>query len=262
MSFWTRLVNVVRGDGISREIDEELQTHIDEAVRQGRDPVEARRAFGRHCSGRRKPGCQAHSVAGVVGGRRRIRMAADGKKKSCVRRGDSVAWAGDWSVYRGIPADRRHLLRPLPIASPERLHVGGIEGRGGWQAHTYDSCAYPIPPDARRGTKSGGIDCRVLCRTQRPDVRSDQEMEKAYRQYVSGRMFGSFGLQPAAGRLFTDSDDLKQGAHPVAMISDDYWARRLGRDPQAVGRTFRMGDRAFRIVGVPRSVSPVRKPAR
>ena len=46
MSFWSRLANVIRGDGVSREIDEELQSHIDEAVREGRDPVEARRAFG------------------------------------------------------------------------------------------------------------------------------------------------------------------------------------------------------------------------
>ena len=40
---------------------------------------------------------------------------------------------------------------------------------------------------------------------------SDQEMEKAYRQYVSGWMFGTFGLQPAAGRLFTENDDLNSG---------------------------------------------------
>ena len=41
--------------------------------------------------------------------------------------------------------------------------------------------------------------------------RSDQEMEKAYLQYVSGWMFDSFGLRPAAGRLFTESDDLTPG---------------------------------------------------
>src|SRR5439155_19559625 len=46
MSFWSRTVNVVRGDGLSREIDEELQSHIAEAIEQGRDPAEARKAFG------------------------------------------------------------------------------------------------------------------------------------------------------------------------------------------------------------------------
>jgi hypothetical protein len=46
MSFWSRMANVFRGDRLSREIDEELQRHIADAIEQGRDPAEARRAFG------------------------------------------------------------------------------------------------------------------------------------------------------------------------------------------------------------------------
>ena len=63
MSLWSRIANVFRGDRLSREIDEELQSHIEEAIAQGRDPAEARRAFGsalrharrepRHPAGRR-----------------------------------------------------------------------------------------------------------------------------------------------------------------------------------------------------------------
>src|ERR1700722_14222 len=46
MSLWSRIANVLRGDRLSREIDEELQSHVEEAIEQGRDPDEARRAFG------------------------------------------------------------------------------------------------------------------------------------------------------------------------------------------------------------------------
>ena len=46
MSLWSRIANVFRGDRLSREIDEEPQSHIEEAIEQGRDPAEARRAFG------------------------------------------------------------------------------------------------------------------------------------------------------------------------------------------------------------------------
>ena len=46
MSWWSRLTNVLRGDRLNREIDEELQSHIAEAIAEGRDPAEARRAFG------------------------------------------------------------------------------------------------------------------------------------------------------------------------------------------------------------------------
>jgi predicted permease len=79
---------------------------------------------------------------------------------------------------------------------------------------------------------------------------SDQETGKAYRQYVSGWMFSSFGLRPALGRLFTEDDDLKPGAHPYAVLSYDYWTRRFGQDPKVIGRTFRIGNQLFEIVGV------------
>src|SRR5207248_11701158 len=39
-------------------------------------------------------------------------------------------------------------------------------------------------------------------------------------------------------------------ALPISVISDDYWARRFGRDPKVVGRTFRMGADLYQIVGV------------
>jgi predicted permease len=79
---------------------------------------------------------------------------------------------------------------------------------------------------------------------------SDQDIEKAYDQYVSGWTFTAFGLRPAVGRLFTEDDDREPGAHPYAVLSYDYWSRRFARDPNVVGRTFRIGDTLFQIVGV------------
>jgi predicted permease len=87
---------------------------------------------------------------------------------------------------------------------------------------------------------------------------SEQEIEKADAQFVSGWMFGSFGLRPVLGRLFTETDDVKPGTSPVAVLSYDYWTRRFARDPKVVGRTIRMGpdwrigqsSKVFEIVGV------------
>ena len=45
-SFWPRCAKVFRRERIGREIDEELTSHIDEAVAQGRGASEARRSFG------------------------------------------------------------------------------------------------------------------------------------------------------------------------------------------------------------------------
>src|SRR6516225_9500325 len=46
MSVWSRIANVFRGERLNREIDEELESHLQEAIAEGRDPQESRRAFG------------------------------------------------------------------------------------------------------------------------------------------------------------------------------------------------------------------------
>src|SRR5262252_2346174 len=46
MSMWSRLVNMFRADRVIDEIDEELESHIAEAIAHGRDAREARRSLG------------------------------------------------------------------------------------------------------------------------------------------------------------------------------------------------------------------------
>ena len=46
MSLLRRIVNVFRGERVNREIDEELEAHIAQAMASGRDAEEARRALG------------------------------------------------------------------------------------------------------------------------------------------------------------------------------------------------------------------------
>jgi hypothetical protein len=46
MSLWSRVANLFRDDRLNSEIDEELESHIREAIEDGVDPAEARKAFG------------------------------------------------------------------------------------------------------------------------------------------------------------------------------------------------------------------------
>jgi predicted permease len=153
------------------------------------------------------------------------------------------------SAFRLIDA---LLLRPLPIASPERLYAVAFEGSGvDGKVMTYDSCSYPMFRRMRDAVRQDAESIAVSYE-DRVDLTygSDLEMEQAYLQYVSGRMFPAFGLQPAAGRLLTANDDVTPGAHAVAVLTYDYWTRRFGRDPKAIGRTFRLRDRVYEIAGV------------
>jgi len=68
-------------------------------------------------------------------------------------------------------------------------------------------------------------------------------------EFVSGNYFRTFGLQPAAGRFFTDADDTK-GAAFTAVTSYDTWAHYYGADPGVVGSTFRINTQPVTIIGV------------
>jgi macrolide transport system ATP-binding/permease protein len=68
-------------------------------------------------------------------------------------------------------------------------------------------------------------------------------------EFVSGNYFHTFGLQPAAGRFFTDADDTK-GAAFTAVMSYDTWAHDYGSDPGVVGSTFRINTQPVTIIGV------------
>jgi putative ABC transport system permease protein len=253
MSLWSRIANVFRADRLNREIDEELQSHIEEAIEQGRDPEEARKAFGSALR-QREASRDVRLVAWLdslradaVFGLRRLRKTKVTSAAAILSL--ALAIGACTSAFRLIDA---LLLRPLPVAHAEQLyslthHGIGFDGK----PSSYDSWSAPVFRLMRDAAK-GQAELVGVSFFSRSDLTygSDQEMERVYLQYVSGWMFDAFGLRPAAGRLFNENDDLKPGANPVAVISYDYWARRFGRDPKVVGRTFHLGSDIYQIVGV------------
>lgn len=253
MSWWSRIANVLRGDRLSREIDEELQSHIEEAIAQGRDPVEARRALGPALRLRE----ESRDVRLIAWLESLRADAVFGWRQLMKRKATSAAAilslalgiGACTSAFRLIDA---LLLRPLPVSEPGQLYALSRQFIGpDGIPHTYDSWAYPAFRLMRAAVKDQA-ELMAISYSERTDVTygSDAEFEKAYRQYISGWMFSSFGLRPAAGRLFTESDDLKPGAHPYAVLSYDYWTSRFGQNPKVIGRTFRMGNDLYEIVGV------------
>ena len=144
------------------------------------------------------------------------------------------------------------LLRPLPVANADHLYFlsrSAIDPQG--QPQDFDGWAYPDFQLLRNAAK-GQAQLFAVSYEDRSDLTysSDQEMEKAYINYVSGDMFSAFGLKPALGRLLTPDDDSTPGGHPVAVISYDYWTRRFQNDPAVLGKTFHLGNTIFQIVGV------------
>src|ERR1035441_5603956 len=146
MSLWSRILNVVRGDGLSREIDEELQSHIAEAIEQGRDPAEARRAFGSVLRRREDsrdirllPWLDSLRADAVFGWRQLMKRKMT-SAAAILSLGLGIGACT--SAFRLIDA---LLLRPLPVTHPERLYSLAFEGAGAdGRGQTYDSCSYPM----------------------------------------------------------------------------------------------------------------------
>src|SRR6202042_1931796 len=67
--------------------------------------------------------------------------------------------------------------------------------------------------------------------------------------FVSGNYFRVFGLSPAAGRLFSDTDDQK-GAPIVAVMSYDAWQQDYAGDPSVVGTALYINTKPATIIGV------------
>ena len=140
----------------------------------------------------------------------------------------------------------------MPVAHAKQLYAMALRGTGpdGSQRDS-DSNEYPQFRLMRARVKDGA-ELIAASWVDRTDLTfaSDNEMEKAHRQFVSGWMFSSFGLKPALGRLLSESDDLKPKAHAYAVLSYDYWTQRFGRDPKVTGKTFQMGNDQYEIIGV------------
>jgi predicted permease len=81
-------------------------------------------------------------------------------------------------------------------------------------------------------------------------VREDGEQKLLLTNVVSDNYFDVMRVTPAAGRVFAPSELQSPGAAPIAVISYDYWQRRFGRDPAAVGQTMAMTGVGCTIVGV------------
>ncbi len=254
MSTWSRIANVFRAESVMRDLDEEFESHMDEAIEEGRDPAAVRKAFGstlRHREASRDLLVAAwldSLRADIVFGWRQLMKRKITSAAAVLSL--ALAIGACMTAFRLIDA---LLLRPLPIAEPQRLYALSWRGPGAtrWGALGYADFT------RLRVLLQGRIDLIGISSSDRMDLTwTPGNYEKANVQFVSAWMFASFGLRPVLGRLLTADDDLEPGAHPVAVLSYDYWTRRFARDPNIVGRTFEMGRKygigndLFQIAGV------------
>ena len=130
------------------------------------------------------------------------------------------------------------ILRPLPVRNPEDLVLvrsGGL---------------YPVFRAFQQHTDVF-VDVFATSGVDPLDLEIENGVrERAQVSLVSGSYFSTLGVGASTGRVFTATDDVTPGAHPVAVASDGYWRRRFGRDAATLGRVIRINGTPITIVGV------------
>jgi putative ABC transport system permease protein len=137
---------------------------------------------------------------------------------------------------------RTVLLQPLPYATASRLVIISEDARG----EGVGNIGFGTFAEFRDRTRS--LSAMAAIRSWQTTLVTT-EAERLAGMRVSWNYFDLLDASPALGRTFTAADD-----HPdrwrVVVLSDALWRRRFGADPGVVGRTVRMNDESFEVIGV------------
>lgn len=153
------------------------------------------------------------------------------------------------------------LLRSLPVAHPYELSVlTDPDSHGSWFGGEGGERSLLAYSEFQYLRDHNGVFSHIFAAdSQLPDADltisnalagSQADTETAHVRLVSGDYFNTLGVKAAAGRLFTPEVERARGGAPIAVISYAFWKQRFGLDPSALGRTIRIHNSSFEIVGV------------
>jgi putative ABC transport system permease protein len=140
------------------------------------------------------------------------------------------------------------LLRSLPFRDPDRLvrvyfNNLGVGLRG---------VRFSVPEFDDLRTQTDVFEDVSVIVSGPTNLTGTKEPEHLEMLEVSPNYFSMLGATPELGRLFGPQDSAL-GFAPVVVISDGLWRRSYGADPGVLGRSLRLDDDLYTIVGV---VSP------
>jgi predicted permease len=250
---WARCVAALSRERLDREFDEELTTHlellVDEGRQQGLSPADARRAavqrLGRldvlRETHREQRGLQIFDRL-MQDLKYSLRMLWKTPVFTAVVALSLALGIGANTALFSLVDDL--LLRSLPVRDPERL----VQVRQVGLALGFRKPMEVFGPegfDAMRDRNDALTDIVGFARLDRPAVLVDGEHEPGGDvQQVSANFFRDLGVVPAIGRVPEASDAA------VGVLSYGWWQARFGGRPAVLGKLVTVNGQACEIVGV------------
>jgi predicted permease len=132
------------------------------------------------------------------------------------------------------------VLKPLPVAAPERIYFVNNSG--------HPSNSFPNYRDIR--DRNRVFESLFSYRITQAALDDPGGAHRVWGYLVTGNYFESLGIRPAVGRFFTPAEDAHTGASPYAVLSYLCWQTRFGGEPGIAGKEIRINGRSYTVLGV------------
>ena len=255
------------------EITAHLEMQIEDHVRQGMSPEEARHLALRKFGGVeqvKETYRERRSLAGVETLLRDLNYGL-----RMLRRSPGVTAVAILSLALGIGANTALfsvvdavLLKTLPVEDPQRLLL--FEWQAG-RLYRTGSMSGTSNVDGPPGTRSLSLfrydifeklrhaqaaapesplsDLFAFAPLHELTAKLGDQAEIIDGQAVSGDYYSGLRLNPSLGRAITAEDD-RPGAPPVVVLSYDLWHERFGANPGVIGQQLKINQQSLTIIGV------------
>lgn len=135
------------------------------------------------------------------------------------------------------------LYKPLPYLHPARLMMIWEARHGDSPKHVTFGTFYGLS----QGNRS--FEALAVMKPWQPAIIDSGEPERLEGQRVSAGYFRVLGVEPAFGRAFQAADDRFHGPN-VVVLSDALWRHRFAADTGIVGRTIKLDGELYTVLGV------------
>src|SRR6266508_3873951 len=248
-SLWRNLFHKARTEHeLTDEIDAYLDMLVEQKIKEGLDPAEARRAAMIELGGREQVKEKVREVN--AGYQLEILWQDLRYGLRMLGRNPGFAAVAALTLALGIGANaaifsivNAVLLRPLPYAEPERLVTIFYHHPilGLWIANDETFLMWREQANAFE---------KVAAYTEGTvDLSGNGEPERLTAALVSADLFSTLGVSPALGRVFTPDED-KAGGAPAVILSHALWRRRFSGDPQMIGRSITLDGKSHTVVAI------------
>jgi predicted permease len=249
MSFFRRLLNIVRSDTHANDLDRELEFHLreraDDLIARGMNPEvakrEARRRFGSYAAQKERTRDADVFVW--------LDTFVDDVKYAVrtLKNAPGFALVAILSLGLGIGANtaifsliNAVILRSLPVKHPEQI-VQLV------MADSNRVFTNPLWEQIR--DHQTFFDGAFAYGAKQYNMAPSGEVRNASVHLVSGDYFRTLGVRPALGRMLSVDDD-RRGCPAIAVLSYAFWQTEFGGQAAVLGKTVSLDRNPVTIVGV------------